>query len=88
MFIFSKDASNVRNIHITETVSGAIVGVVLSGMQDVQASVESLSFRVHIEYQKDRQNDIELIMQLALRQAMKALQHELMVSQTKTDAKR
>ncbi len=87
MFTFSKDISNIRNISITETVSGAIVGVVMSGMHDVQASVESLSFRVHIDYDKQRQNDIELIMLLALRQAMKALQHELVLSQAKADTR-
>jgi hypothetical protein len=87
IFSFSKDISNIRNITIQETGSGAIVGLTLSGVQDADASVESITLRVLIEYRKDQQNDIEMIKHHALRQAMKVLQHEISLSQAKANAK-
>jgi hypothetical protein len=87
IFTFAKDVSNIRNITIQETGSGAIVGLALSGIQDADSSVESITLRVLIEYRKDQQNDIEMIKHLALRQAMKVLQHEITLSQAKANAR-
>lgn len=63
------------------------MGLSLSGIQDSDSSVESITLRVHIEYRKDMQADIEMIKHLALRQAMKALQHEITLSQARANAK-
>ena len=83
MFTFAKDLSNIRNISIQESGSGAIVSLVLSGTQDQQASMENISLRVLIDYRKDQPVDLEMIKHHALRQAMKALQHEVALSQAK-----
>lgn len=72
---------------INETGSGAVVSMVLSGIQDTDASMETLNLRVHIEYRKDQPNDIEMIKHHALRQAMRAIQHEITLCQTKANAK-
>jgi hypothetical protein len=77
MFNLAKDLSNIRGVSITDTGSGAIVGVLLSGAPAVDSNLESLALRVHIEYREQQQKDIDVLMQDALQQAMKAIQHEI-----------
>jgi hypothetical protein len=86
MFNYAKDLSNIRGVSITDTGSGAVVGVLLSGTPDYDASLESLALRVHIEYREKHQKDIEVLMYDALHQAMQAIQHEITLCQARVEA--
>ena len=77
MFKYANDLSNIRGISITDTGTGALVGVLLSGTPDLGASVESLALQVRIEYGSSHQREIEVLMHDALHQAMKVIQHEI-----------
>ncbi len=59
----------------------------ISGVLSMDSSVEGIDLRVHIEYRKDQAADIEILKLQALRQAMKVLQHEVSVSQSRASAK-
>lgn len=78
-FTAAPQASNVRGISITDTGSGARVGVLLAGAPDREATVESLSLQVRIEYGDRRQKDIDVLMRDALHEALRVIQHELAV---------
>ncbi len=77
MFTYANDLSNIRGISITDTGTGALIGVMLSGTPDYEASVESLALQVRIEYGDRQQKEIEVLMRDALIQAMRAIQHEI-----------
>ena len=77
MFKYAHDLSNIRGISITDTGTGALVGVLLSGTPDYDASVESLALQVRIEYGRGQQGEIDVMMRDALHQALKVIQHEL-----------
>jgi len=76
-FTAAPQASNVRGISITDTGTGARVGVLLAGAADSGTNVESLSLQVHIEYGDRRQKDIDVLMRDALHEALRVIQHEL-----------
>src|SRR5699024_8986619 len=78
-FTAAPQASNVRGISITDTGTGARVGVLLAGAADSGTNVESLSLQVHIEYGDRRQKDIDVLMRDALHEALRVIQHELNV---------
>lgn len=86
MFTYAKDLSNIRGVSVTDTGTGAMVGILLSGTPIYDASLESLAIRVHIEYGDKRQKDIEVLMQDALHEAMRAIQHEINLCQAKIAA--
>jgi hypothetical protein len=77
MFTYANDLSNIRGISITDTGTGALVGVSLSGTPDYEASVESLALQVRIEYGDRTQKEIDVLLLDALHQAMRAIQHEI-----------
>jgi hypothetical protein len=77
MFTYANDLSNIRGISITDTGTGALVGLMLSGTPDYEASVESLALQVRIEYGDRTQKEIDVLMLDALHQAMRAIQHEI-----------
>jgi hypothetical protein len=77
MFKYANDLSNIRGISITDTGTGALVGVLLSGTPDYEASVESLALQVRIEYGSGQQKEIDVLMHDALHQALKVIQHEI-----------
>jgi hypothetical protein len=77
MFTYANDLSNIRGISITDTGTGALVGVLLSGTPDYDTSIESLSLQVRIEYGDRMQKEIDVLMLDALGQAIRAIQHEI-----------
>lgn len=83
MFTYANDLSNIRGISITDTGTGALIGVVLSGTPDYEASVESLALQVRIEYGNREQREIDVLIHDALLQAMRALQHEIKLCEAK-----
>lgn len=83
MFTYKNEFSNIRGISITDTGTGALVGVALSGTPDDEASIENLDLQVRIEYGDRQQREIDVLMHDALLQAMRVLQHELKLCETK-----
>lgn len=83
MFIHKSDLSNIRGISVTDTGTGALVGVVLAGTPDYEASVENLALQVRIEYGDRNQREIDVLMHDALVQAMRVLQHEIKLCEMK-----
>lgn len=77
MFKYAHDLSNIRGISITDTGTGALVGIQLSGMPDFDASVENLALQVRVEYGSKQQREIDVMMYEALHQALRAIQHEI-----------
>jgi hypothetical protein len=77
MFTYANDLSNIRGISVTDTGTGALVGVLLSGTPDYEASIESLALQVRIEYGDRQQKEIDVLMHDALTQALRAIQHEI-----------
>lgn len=75
----AREVSNVRGISITDTGSGALVGVLLAGANSGAASVESLSLQVRIDCSDQQQKDIDVLMRSALQEALRVIQHELNV---------
>ncbi|MDY6982578.1 MAG: hypothetical protein SV422_05785 [Pseudomonadota bacterium] len=85
-FTAAPQVSNVRGISITDTGTGARVGVVLAGAADRGTNVESLSMQVHIEYGDRGQKDIDVLMRDALHEALRVIQHELNVCAARSGA--
>ena len=83
MFIDKSEFSNISGISITDTGTGALVGVVLAGAADFETSIENLSLQVRIEYGNRRQREIDVLIHDALTQAMRAIQHELDLCEAK-----
>ncbi|MGV3593146.1 MAG: hypothetical protein ACO1PZ_15775 [Gammaproteobacteria bacterium] len=79
VFTAARDVSNVRGISITDTGSGALVGVLLAGTNAGDASVESLALQVRIDCSDQQQKDIDVLMHSALQEALHVIQHELNV---------
>lgn len=79
VFPAARDVSNVRGISITDTGSGALVGVLLAGANSGDANVESLSLQVRIDCSDQQQKDIDVLMRSALEEALRVIQHELNV---------
>lgn len=79
VFTSTRDVSNVRGISITDTGSGALVGVLLAGANASEASVESLALQVRIDCSDQQQKDIDVLMHAALQEALHVIQHELNV---------
>lgn len=86
MFTYANDLSNIRGISITDTGTGALVGMLLSGTPDYDTSVESLALQVRIEYGNRPQKEIEVLMRDALYQALRAIQHEITLCEAKIKA--
>lgn len=83
MFKYANDLSNIRGISVTDTGTGALIGIVLSGTPDYETSVESLALQVRIDYGSRQQREIDVLMHDALLQAMRALQHEIDICEAK-----
>ena len=87
-FTTAPQASNVRGISITDTGTGARVGVLLAGAADRGTTVESLSLQVNIEYGDRRQKDIDVLMRDALHEALRVIEHELKVCAARSAAEK
>jgi hypothetical protein len=83
MFTYANDLSNIRGISITDTGTGALVGVMLSGTPDYETSVESLALQVRIDYGNRQPKEIDVLMLDALQQALRAIQHEIDLCENK-----
>lgn len=77
VFTSAREVSSVRGISITDTGSGALVGVLLAGTNEGDTNVESLALQVRVECSDRQQKDIDVLMRVALHEALRVIQHEL-----------
>ena len=88
MFKYAHDLSNVRGISITDTGTGALVGVLLSGSPDYDSSVESLALQVRVDYGGRQQREIDVLIHDALHQALRVIQHEIDLCEARSGVNR
>lgn len=87
MFKYAHDLSNIRGISITDTGTGALVGITLSGVSDFDNSVDNLALQVRVDY-GNRQREIDEMMYEALHQALRAIQHEIELCEIRSAAEK